>query len=67
MLHGIDGYELLKKIKATSNAPVIFISARDQDLDRIVGLELGGDDYLSKPFLPREARGLWLYDRLYQS
>lgn len=54
MLPGIDGYELLKKIKATSNAPVIFISARDQDLDRIVGLELGGDDYLSKPFLPRE-------------
>ena len=45
---------ILKKIKSTSNTPVIFISARDQDLDRIVGLELGGDDYLSKPFLPRE-------------
>lgn len=54
MLPGIDGYEILKKIKNTSNTPVIFISARDQDLDRIVGLELGGDDYLSKPFLPRE-------------
>lgn len=54
MLPGIDGYEILKKIKSTSHTPVIFISARDQDLDRIVGLELGGDDYLSKPFLPRE-------------
>ncbi len=54
MLPGIDGYEILKKIKSTSNIPVIFISARDQDLDRIVGLELGGDDYLAKPFLPRE-------------
>ncbi len=54
MLPGIDGYEILKKIKNASDTPVIFISARDQDLDRIVGLELGGDDYLSKPFLPRE-------------
>lgn len=54
MLPGIDGYEVLKKIKSNSDTPVIFISARDQDLDRIVGLELGGDDYLSKPFLPRE-------------
>ncbi len=54
MLPGIDGYEVLKKIKNESNAPVIFISARDRDLDRVVGLELGGDDYLAKPFLPRE-------------
>lgn len=54
MLPGIDGYEVLKLIKNTSNTPVIFISARDRDLDRVVGLELGGDDYIAKPFLPRE-------------
>ena len=55
MLPGIDGYEMLKKIKNHNDSiPVIFISARDQDLDRIVGLELGSDDYLAKPFLPRE-------------
>lgn len=55
MLPDIDGYELIKKIKSmTPNVPVIFISARDKDIDRVVGLELGSDDYLSKPFLPRE-------------
>jgi two-component system, OmpR family, response regulator CssR len=54
MLPGMDGYELIKEIKKNSDVPVIFISARDQDLDRIVGLELGGDDYLAKPFMPRE-------------
>lgn len=55
MLPDIDGYELIKKIKSTtSDVPVIFISARDKDIDRVVGLELGSDDYLSKPFLPRE-------------
>lgn len=55
MLPDIDGYQLLKEIKAqTPDIPVIFISARDADIDRIVGLELGSDDYLAKPFLPRE-------------
>lgn len=55
MLPDIDGYQLIKKIKlSTPNIPVIFISARDADIDRVVGLELGSDDYLSKPFLPRE-------------
>ncbi|WNB91456.1 response regulator transcription factor [Bacillus sp. NEB1478] len=54
MLPGMDGYEIIKKIKQKSDTPVIFISARDQDLDRIVGLELGSDDYLAKPFMPRE-------------
>lgn len=54
MLPGIDGYEVLRKIKHHSDTPVIFISARDQDLDRIVGLELGSDDYIAKPFMPRE-------------
>ncbi|MCG8402564.1 MAG: response regulator transcription factor [Firmicutes bacterium] len=55
MLPDIDGYQLLRSIKATSpEVPVIFISARDADLDRIIGLEMGSDDYLAKPFLPRE-------------
>lgn len=55
MLPDIDGYQLLKRIKeATPEVPVIFISARDADVDRIVGLEMGSDDYLAKPFLPRE-------------
>ena len=68
MLPGIDGYELLKKIKAEDDVPVIFISARDEDLDRIVGLELGSDDYIAKPFMPRELiiRAKKLLKRVYQ-
>ncbi|WLR41273.1 response regulator transcription factor [Bacillus carboniphilus] len=55
MLPEVDGYEILKKIKDhNQSTPVIFISARDADLDRILGLELGSEDYLSKPFLPKE-------------
>lgn len=55
MLPGMSGYDLLKKIKENhSEQPVIFISARDQDLDKIIGLEMGSDDYLAKPFLPKE-------------
>lgn len=55
MLPDIDGYQLLREIKQDSpDIPVIYISARDADLDRIVGLEMGSDDYLPKPFLPRE-------------
>lgn len=55
MLPDIDGYQLIKQIKRiTPGVPVIFISARDQDIDRVLGLELGSEDYLSKPFLPRE-------------
>lgn len=55
MLPDIDGYQLIREIKAaTSDVPVIFISARDADIDRVLGLELGSDDYISKPFLPRE-------------
>ncbi|WP_377891445.1 response regulator transcription factor [Alkalihalobacillus sp. R86527] len=67
MLPGIDGYELLKKIKAEKDVPVIFISARDEDLDRIVGLELGSDDYIAKPFMPRELiiRAKKLLNRVY--
>ncbi len=55
MLPDIDGYKLIKEIKATTpDVPIIFISARDADIDRVIGLELGCDDYLPKPFLPRE-------------
>jgi two-component system, OmpR family, response regulator CssR len=55
MLPDIDGYEIIKAIKNNNkNTPVIFMSARNEELDRVVGLELGSDDYLSKPFLPRE-------------
>ena len=68
MLPGIDGYQLLKQIKLHNpKTPVIFISARDADLDRILGLEMGSDDYLAKPFLPREliVRAKKLLDRAY--
>lgn len=56
MLTGkIDGYDLIKTLKNNkSKAAIIFTSARDQDLDKIMGLELGSDDYLAKPFSPRE-------------
>lgn len=70
MLPDIDGYHLLQEIKAASpNVPIIFISARDADIDRVVGLELGSDDYLAKPFLPRELviRSRNLLERVYSS
>jgi len=68
MLPDIDGYELIKAIKKNNkNTPVIFMSARNEELDRVVGLELGSDDYLSKPFLPRELviRTNKLLERIY--
>ncbi|MFA9557225.1 response regulator transcription factor [Evansella sp. AB-rgal1] len=67
MLPGMDGYQLLKAIKAKADTPVIFISARDKDLDRVLGLELGSDDYLAKPFLPEELviRSKKLLQRIY--
>lgn len=68
MLPGTDGYQILKKIKQVEeDVPVIFISARDQDLDRVLGLEMGSDDYLSKPFLPQELviRAKKLLSRVY--
>ncbi len=54
MLPGMNGFDVLRKIRATSNLPVIMLTARGDDVDRIVGLELGADDYLPKPFNPRE-------------
>jgi len=51
----ISGYDILKKIKETNEMmPVIFTSARDKDLDKIIGLELGSDDYITKPYSPKE-------------
>lgn len=54
MLPGMDGYEFCKKIRQESDVPIIIISAKDDEVDKILGLELGGDDYLTKPFSPRE-------------
>ncbi|SDC22682.1 response regulator transcription factor [Shouchella lonarensis] len=67
MLPGRDGYQVLKAIKQRADTPVIFISARDQDLDRVLGLEMGSDDYLAKPFLPQELiiRAKKLLNRVY--
>ncbi len=51
----VSGYDIIKKIRETdSTVPVIFTSARDQDLDKIIGLELGSDDYVTKPYSPKE-------------
>ena len=51
----VTGYDIIKKIRETdSNIPVIFTSARDQDIDKIIGLEMGSDDYLAKPFSTKE-------------
>ena len=51
----ISGYDIIKKIRETDDkVPVIFTSARDQDLDKIIGLELGSDDYITKPYSPKE-------------
>ncbi|MEO8371507.1 MAG: response regulator transcription factor [Candidatus Solibacter sp.] len=54
MLPGIDGFEILRRLREKSRVPVLMLTARGEDVDRIVGLELGADDYLSKPFNPRE-------------
>ena len=54
MLPEVDGWEVCRQIRKTSNLPIIMLTARDDDIDKIVGLELGADDYLTKPFNPRE-------------
>lgn len=54
MLPEMNGFDVLRKIRETSKVPVIMLTARGDDIDRIVGLELGADDYLPKPFNPRE-------------
>jgi DNA-binding response OmpR family regulator len=55
MLPGLDGFEVCRRLRQTGNqVPIIMLTARDEDIDKILGLELGADDYLTKPFNPRE-------------
>ena len=54
MLPGVDGFEICKKIRETKNTPIIMISAKKDDIDKIRGLGLGADDYITKPFSPSE-------------
>jgi DNA-binding response OmpR family regulator len=53
-LPGIDGFEVCRRIRAQSKVPIVMLTARDEEPDRVAGLELGADDYVSKPFSPRE-------------
>ncbi|MDC9811161.1 MULTISPECIES: response regulator transcription factor [Rhizobium] len=50
----MDGLEVCRQIRTTSGLPILFLSARDEEIDRVLGLEIGGDDYVTKPFSPRE-------------
>src|SRR5713226_1207656 len=54
MLPGMNGFEVLRRLRSVSKIPVLLLTARGEDVDRIVGLEIGADDYLPKPFNPRE-------------
>ena len=54
MLPGVDGIEVCKQVRAQSAVPIIMITARVEEIDRLLGLELGADDYICKPFSPRE-------------
>src|SRR5687768_10377403 len=54
MMPGMDGLEVCKRIRAKSNMPVIMLTAKGDETDRVVGLEIGADDYIAKPFSPRE-------------
>jgi two-component system alkaline phosphatase synthesis response regulator PhoP len=54
MLPGLDGYDVCRRVRAKSDLPIIMVTARDDDIDKIIGLELGADDYMTKPFNPRE-------------
>jgi two-component system, OmpR family, response regulator CpxR len=54
MMPGMNGFDVLRELRRSSNVPVVMLTARGQDVDRIVGLEMGADDYLAKPFNPRE-------------
>src|SRR3981189_2394791 len=50
----LDGLDVCRNIRKTSDVPILFLTARDDEIDRILGLEMGGDDYVTKPFSPRE-------------
>ncbi len=54
MLPRVSGWDVCKRVRAKSDVPIIMLTARDDDIDKIVGLEIGADDYLTKPFNPRE-------------
>ncbi|MEE9512606.1 MAG: response regulator transcription factor [Anaerolineales bacterium] len=54
MLPEVDGFEVCRRVRSESDVPIIMLTARDDDVDKIVGLELGADDYMTKPFNPRE-------------
>ncbi|GFE59265.1 response regulator transcription factor [Geobacter sp. AOG1] len=54
MMKEMDGTDVCRSIRAISSVPIVFLSSKDDEIDRIIGLELGGDDYVSKPFSPRE-------------
>ena len=54
MLPGIDGLEVCRRLRATTDVPIIMLTALGDETDRVVGLELGADDYVTKPFSPRE-------------
>lgn len=54
VMPGMDGLEACRELRKTSTVPVVFLSSRDEELDRVLGLEMGGDDYLTKPFSTRE-------------
>ncbi len=54
MLPDIDGIEICRRIRQTSDVPILMLTARDEDVDKIIGLEVGADDYMTKPFNPRE-------------
>jgi DNA-binding response OmpR family regulator len=53
-LPDVDGFELCRRLRASGDVPILILTARDEEVDRIIGLELGADDYLTKPFSPRE-------------
>lgn len=54
MMPGIDGLEVCRRLRAASQVPIFFLSAKDEEVDKVVGLTMGADDYISKPFKPRE-------------
>lgn len=53
MMPGMDGFEVCRRVRAASDVPIIFLSAKDEEIDQVVGLSLGADDYVCKPFSPR--------------
>lgn len=54
MMPALDGIEVCRRLRAKSNVPILFLSSKDEEIDKVIGLEVGGDDYITKPFGPRE-------------